>query len=274
MIYRPACRSDEPWIRGRDDLEGEHTLLEDFAIQVGDGLRLEYPLGCFDLPDGRGTLGAILVGIALEGPLVCFPALAWHRKAAHRLLPPGSLKKPVKLSVCHSGSMTEKAGEETITVWLGYVERRSTSPRTSCLHRLRPPERARLVALLSAEKKKPKNAVAGWIGRGFGDRQSGRSKPVQDDRTEPWAWSLQGVWQCLIDGKVDEARARCALAAADQSAIDGSWLIAQTSLLENPPSFGSFNQHRPPTATELHHSALLDSRWVEVYLSHVKDLDT
>ena len=88
--------------------------------------------------------------------------------------------------------------------------------------------------------------------------------------TTRWAWSLGGVWQCLIDGKVDEARARCALAvaAADQRAIDGSWLIAQTSLLENP------YQHRPPTATELHHSALLDSRWVEVYLSHVKDLDT
>ena len=45
-------------------------------------------------------------------------------EGANRLLPSASLKKPVKLPVaeCHSGSMTEKAGEDTITVWLGYVD--------------------------------------------------------------------------------------------------------------------------------------------------------
>ena len=106
-----------------EDLEGEQTLLKDFAIQVGDGLRLEYPLGCFDAGRSR-HLGSDLGRYCLGGPVGVLSCFGLASKVAHRLLPPGSLKKPVKLSVaaCHSGSMTEKAGEETITVWLGYVD--------------------------------------------------------------------------------------------------------------------------------------------------------
>ena len=44
-------------------------------------------------------------------------------------------------------------------------------------------------------------------------------------------------------------------------------------MLEPPPLFSSFNLHRPPGPAELHHSTLLDGRWIEVSFAHVKELD-
>ena len=92
-----------------------------------------------------------------------------------------------------------------------------------------------------------------------------------------WAWQIGGVLDALMQDRVSEARARCGLllAAADQAAIDGgSWLVSSVALLESPPPFHLFSAHQPPSNLELQHSALLDPRWVETFLSHVKDVDT
>ena len=499
---------------GADEADGEAVQLQDFAIQIGEELRLDYPIGVLAVGDGSDSLAAALVGISLEGPLFCFPGPAWHRKATNRLLPPGSFRKPVKFAVaaCEGEEMQVKAGDQTIVVWLGYLTESlaeevdfsethqatvgfgtaenpkllpfaaalvtaaedkfnyksaesgapdqgappvQKDPQASRLDLLEkgflqvqatlekllqqqgPPmsslaavpkvkastavagedllkgldpgvvasaqasgvstqslaemakvlaggpgkledlprgrikksckgalseessgesgeeetpaepsaqmalavtQLTKVVKHLAAEKKKPKNPLeqlldgvvssgasgeasigAGrkgaaalkalkkavsenpaylyktiehnlredfegrTLGPGAGDGSGGcsirgwlehRSK-INQYGTTRWSWILGGIWQSLIDGKVEEARARCALgvAAADQSAIDNSWIIAQTALLEATPPFGAFSQHKPPTATELHHSALLDSRWVEVYLNHIKDLD-
>ena len=112
-------------------------------------------------------------------------------------------------------------------------------------------------------------SVRGWL--------ESRSRITNHQAHVRWSCSVAGIWDCLINGKTDEARARCALliSAADQTSIDGgSWLLSGVSLLEGPPPFQSFAMHQAPGPQELQHSALIDPRWVELYLSHVKDMDT
>ncbi len=92
-----------------------------------------------------------------------------------------------------------------------------------------------------------------------------------------WAWQTAGILDCLMASRYEEARARAGLllAAADQAAIDGgSWLLGSVALLENPPPYHLFSSHLPPSNMELQHSALLDPRWVETFLGHVKDVET
>lgn len=89
------------------------------------------------------------------------------------------------------------------------------------------------------------------------------------------AWMLAGIWDCLRHGKTAEARARAALAVAvmDQHSCDrGSWLLASEVTLENPPPFSAFGHHATPEPWELQHSQLLDPRWVELFLTKLKDL--
>ena len=79
------------------------------------------------------------------------------------------------------------------------------------------------------------------------------------------AWILGGVWDCLRNGRAEEARARAALGVAmlDQQSCDrGAWLLAAEASLEAPPPYSSFNSHTAPEASELQHSRLLDPRWV------------
>ena len=84
-----------------------------------------------------------------------------------------------------------------------------------------------------------------------------------------WMWQLAAVWDCLIQDKVPEARARVALmmVAGEQSSIDsGNWLVSTVSLLEGPPPYQQFSHHQSPAAHELQHSALFDPRWFELFL--------
>ncbi len=92
-----------------------------------------------------------------------------------------------------------------------------------------------------------------------------------------WSWQVCGIWDCLIAGRHEEARARCAvlIAASDQSSIDGgSWLLASSALLEAPPPFQAFQNHSPPSLQELQHTVLLEPRWIEVLMAHLKEVDT
>ena len=91
-----------------------------------------------------------------------------------------------------------------------------------------------------------------------------------------WSWAVGGIWQALIENKYQEARARAALlvAASDQSAVDGgSWLVSQVAMLEPPAPFHAFANHQPPSHQDLQHSALLDSRWMELFISHIREMD-
>lgn len=95
-----------------------------------------------------------------------------------------------------------------------------------------------------------------------------------------WTWQVGGIWDCLMRGQpkdIQEARARCALlvASADQAAVDGgSWVLGNVMLMEGPPPYHLFAAHQSPTALDLPHTALIDPRWIELLLSHVKDMDS
>ena len=92
-----------------------------------------------------------------------------------------------------------------------------------------------------------------------------------------WMWQVSGIWDALIAGRVEEARARCGLlvAAGEQSSIDGgSWLISSVSLMEQPPPYQMFAHHQAPSNLECQHSILYDPRWVEVFMGHVREVDT
>ena len=91
-----------------------------------------------------------------------------------------------------------------------------------------------------------------------------------------WTWAVAGIWDALMQERTSEARARCALlcAASDQASIDsGSWLLGSVSMLEPVAPFHQFAHHTVPGPTEPQHSALLDSRWMEIFLTHVREQD-
>lgn len=64
------------------------------------------------------------------------------------------------------------------------------------------------------------------------------------------------------------------MGAADQASIDqGSWLISSVSLLEPPPPYQLFATHVSPSIQESQHTVLYDHRWVDLFLSHLKEVD-
>ena len=108
-----------------------------------------------------------------------------------------------------------------------------------------------------------------------------------------WAWQVGGIWQCIIDNRIEEARARCAVLVALRQtsprwmAGAGCWRKPHCSVgpgdgghpgapwaAPRQPHFELPWRHRPPGPGELHHSVLLDNRWIETYLAHIKEIDT
>ncbi|CAK8991897.1 Dynein-1-beta heavy chain, partial [Durusdinium trenchii] len=92
------------------------------------------------------------------------------------------------------------------------------------------------------------------------------------------AWGISGVLDCLIGGRVDEARARAnlMLLQLDQVAADrGSWQLASLLSLESLPPFANLATHHPPDVSmgEQPFSKLLDPRWSEVALAQLKETD-
>ena len=90
------------------------------------------------------------------------------------------------------------------------------------------------------------------------------------------SWGVAGALDALIQGNVAQARARLAvlLLQLDQSATDrGSWTLATELSLEQPPPFSALMQHQPPGEGEPPYSKLLDPRWAEIALAHIKEQD-
>ncbi|CAL1138310.1 unnamed protein product [Cladocopium goreaui] len=105
-----------------------------------------------------------------------------------------------------------------------------------------------------------------------------RSK-VSNYRTSVYSsWSVAGILDSLISGNVAKARARACvlLLMLDQASIDkGSWTLAGELALEPPPPFSSFSQHQAPAIHdgESPFSKLLDPRWAELAMTHLKDTE-
>ena len=92
------------------------------------------------------------------------------------------------------------------------------------------------------------------------------------------AWNIAGILDALMVGDVKKAKARAALGLMmlDQASIDrGSWVLASELSLETPPPFAVLATHQMPATQdgELPFSKLLDPRWSEIALSHLRDQD-
>lgn len=101
-------------------------------------------------------------------------------------------------------------------------------------------------------------------------RVQGYQTPVR------FLWSVAGVLDALVNDRVAEARARCGLILAmrDQMAIDrGNWVVASEIALEDPPPMAAFNTHTLPSEAEPPHTKLIDSRWLELIMAKLADVD-
>ena len=92
------------------------------------------------------------------------------------------------------------------------------------------------------------------------------------------AWSVAGILDSLMQGHVRKARARASvcLLMLDQASIDrGNWALAGELALEAPPPFASLANHQLPAVQdgESPFSKLLDPRWSELAMAHLKDQD-
>ena len=92
------------------------------------------------------------------------------------------------------------------------------------------------------------------------------------------AWTAAAALDALRAGNVPGCRARLnlMLLMLDQTACDrGSWTLSSELSLEQPPPMSALQTHSPPSIQdgELPFSRLLDPRWAEVAMSHVRDTE-
>ncbi|CAE7460074.1 unnamed protein product [Symbiodinium sp. CCMP2592] len=90
------------------------------------------------------------------------------------------------------------------------------------------------------------------------------------------AWLLGGIVDAINSGEVERAKSMALLgvAALDQAAIDGSWVIASEIGLERAPPFGSFSRPRVLDTYESKQTKILDSRWMSVLMARLKERDS
>lgn len=92
------------------------------------------------------------------------------------------------------------------------------------------------------------------------------------------AWCAGGILDDLVAGRVAHARARAGLLLLqlDQTAIDrGSWTFSGELSLEPGPPMSALSTHTLPAVSEGESpfSRLLDGRWAEIALSHLRDTE-
>ena len=105
-----------------------------------------------------------------------------------------------------------------------------------------------------------------------------RSRVGAYKATAHCAWAACGIWDDLMQGRVAHARATAALLVLqiDQCSVDrGSWTLASELSLEPGPPFASLSAHVAPNVSdgESPFSKLLDPRWSEVMLAHLKEAE-
>ena len=92
------------------------------------------------------------------------------------------------------------------------------------------------------------------------------------------AWAIAGVIDSLVAKNYDRARAQACLLLLqlDQSSADhGSWYLAAELSLEGLPPFTTLAQHQAPNLAHGEHpfSKLLEPRWAEIMLGHLREQD-
>ena len=82
-----------------------------------------------------------------------------------------------------------------------------------------------------------------------------------------------GILDCLMEGRPEEARARCCLmlCQAEQESLDkGSHILSQEMSLEPPPPFAGFNLHTLADPMEVPFTRIMDPRWIDAMTAKVK----
>ena len=137
-----------------------------------------------------------------------------------------------------------------------------------------------MIERLMAEDVTSQSAVPGSSGPVFSARSwmEHRSRIGSFRATAHCGWGVAGILDALMAGKVPLARAKTALLLLqiDQSCIDkGSWVLSGELSLEMPPPMAALATHNLPSVGEGEwpYSRLLDSRWSEIAVSHLKDQD-
>ena len=97
---------------------------------------------------------------------------------------------------------------------------------------------------------------------------------ISSHATVAWAsWIIAGALDCLRTDRPQQARARLniGLLMLDQMSIDhGNWVLSSELALEVPPPFHAYRQHEHQQSGQVY-SRLLDPRWAEVAIAHLKD---
>ncbi|OLP87454.1 hypothetical protein AK812_SmicGene31352 [Symbiodinium microadriaticum] len=87
------------------------------------------------------------------------------------------------------------------------------------------------------------------------------------------AWATAGALDAIRNGRIEETEARLSilLLMLDQVGVDkGGWSLASELSLEAPVPMHSFRLHEVKDHEQVH-SRLLDSRWAELALGHLRD---
>lgn len=84
------------------------------------------------------------------------------------------------------------------------------------------------------------------------------------------SWAAGGIHDALMAGNTAQL-----VLMLDQTAVDRSWALSSELSLEPPPPMGALFQHHPPALGdgEAPWSKLLDPRWAEVCLAHLREAE-
>ena len=96
-------------------------------------------------------------------------------------------------------------------------------------------------------------------------------EPGQMDMGSVWDMGLLDSWKSGTSSR--QMRPACGGLRSIKHRR-GSWVLGNIALLEPPPPYHLFSVHQQPGPMEMQHSALFDSRWTEVFLAHVKEMDS
>ena len=143
-----------------------------------------------------------------------------------------------------------------------------------------PEEVSAVVERLLAEDLTMRTQTPGTPSVGFNARAwlEHRSRVGAYKTSAHCAWSAAGILDDLVSGRVQHARARAGLLLLqlDQVAIDkGQWTLGAELALEQGPPLSVMAGHTLPSVGdgESPFSRLLDPRWAEVMLSHLRDAE-
>ena len=116
---------------GDAEVDGEALEVRDCCLVPQDGVAkalAEEQIGlCLDIvswEEGARTIPVIPIVVVGDRLLIALPGPVWHRSPAKRLLPPGSLVKPVLASVAGvlpGGDLSSASPGVEIKVWVAFA---------------------------------------------------------------------------------------------------------------------------------------------------------